>query len=150
MLIQTKGKLLAPASKSEQMHLTFRDRRVLHNLAKGLSNRELASELGVSVRTIKYYVSRLFRKMGVHSRFQAILETKRMQLDLSDQIGEHGLRPAERLLGTDDPLRSPDFVPGRFSDAVFTESAARSPPRRPRNLHRSGPRHRQRAIAGSW
>jgi DNA-binding NarL/FixJ family response regulator len=85
MLIQTKGKLLAPASKGEQMHLTFRDRRVLHNLAKGLSNRELASELGVSVRTIKYYVSRLFRKMGVRSRFQAILETKRMQLDLSDQ-----------------------------------------------------------------
>ncbi len=85
MLIQTKGKLLAPASKSEQLHLTFRDRRVLHNLAKGLSNRELASELGVSVRTIKYYVSRLFRKMGVRSRFQAILETKRLQLDLSDQ-----------------------------------------------------------------
>jgi DNA-binding NarL/FixJ family response regulator len=85
MLIQTKGKLLAPASKSGQMHLTFRDRRVLHNLARGLSNRELASELGVSVRTIKYYVSRLFRKMGVRSRFQAILETKRMQLDLSDQ-----------------------------------------------------------------
>jgi DNA-binding NarL/FixJ family response regulator len=53
-------------------------------LAKGLSNQELASVLGVKVRTAKYYLSQLFRKMQAQGRVDAILMAQRMNLGRSD------------------------------------------------------------------
>lgn len=84
LLVRTKGKSLL-ADRASVIGLTVRDRRVLRHLVKGLSNRELASELGVDVRTIKYYLSRIFKKMRVQSRVEAILEAQKMRLDFSDQ-----------------------------------------------------------------
>ena len=85
LLVQTRGRPLGATDGTANIGLTVHDKRVLRNLARGLSNRELASELGVPVRTVKYYLSRIFRKMQVSSRFQAILAAKRMRLDLTDR-----------------------------------------------------------------
>jgi DNA-binding NarL/FixJ family response regulator len=84
LLVQTKGKSLL-ADRASVIGLTVRDKRVLHHLAKGLTNRQLASELGVDVRTIKYYLSRIFKKMRVQGRVEAILEAQKMRLDFRDQ-----------------------------------------------------------------
>jgi len=84
LLIRTKGKSLLADQAGDTIGLTQRDRRVLRQLTKGLSNRELASELGVNVRTAKYYLSRLFKKMRVNSRVDAILEAQRMKLGHGD------------------------------------------------------------------
>lgn len=79
LLVKTKGKPLAAGQAGAAIGLTQRDRRVLRCLTKGLSNRELASELGVNVRTAKYYLSQLYKKMGVQSRVDAILAVQRMK-----------------------------------------------------------------------
>jgi DNA-binding NarL/FixJ family response regulator len=53
--------------------LSMREREVLAMLALGNSNAEIARELYLSVDTVKTYVRRVFRKLGVHNRTQAAL-----------------------------------------------------------------------------
>ena len=55
------------------MKLTRRERDVLQLIAKGLSNKLIARELGLSVHTTKHHVSRLFYRIDVASRLQAAI-----------------------------------------------------------------------------
>jgi NarL family two-component system response regulator LiaR len=49
-------------------------------MAKGLSNQEIASRLFVSLNTIKTHSSKIFEKMEVKRRTQAVDLAKRLQL----------------------------------------------------------------------
>jgi len=51
--------------------LTARELEVLVELASGLTNRQIASRLFISEKTVGVHVSRIFTKFGVHSRVQA-------------------------------------------------------------------------------
>ena len=51
--------------------LTRRELEVLRLLARGLSNRDIADELVISVRTADVHVSRILGKLGVRRRGQA-------------------------------------------------------------------------------
>lgn len=53
--------------------LSAREQEVLHLLAEGLSNRELATTLKLSEHTIKNHLFRIFDKLGVSSRMEAVL-----------------------------------------------------------------------------
>jgi two-component system nitrate/nitrite response regulator NarP len=52
--------------------LTVREKTLLSALARGLGNRELGAELGISVNTVKFHLRNLYDKLGVNSRAQAI------------------------------------------------------------------------------
>ncbi|MCQ0969373.1 response regulator transcription factor (plasmid) [Paracoccus sp. TK19116] len=52
--------------------LSRRERTMLEALSKGLSNRELAVELGISTNTVKFHLSNLYDKLAVRNRAQAI------------------------------------------------------------------------------
>jgi two-component system, NarL family, nitrate/nitrite response regulator NarL len=47
--------------------LTAREREVLVLIAEGLSNKEIASQLGVGVRTVETHRERIMRKLNIHS-----------------------------------------------------------------------------------
>src|SRR4030095_7936311 len=47
--------------------LTSREREVLVHIAGGLSNKEIASQLGVGVRTVETHRERIMRKLKIHS-----------------------------------------------------------------------------------
>lgn len=51
--------------------LTERETQVLRHLALGLSNKEIAKSLSISVETVKEHVQHVLRKIDVHDRTQA-------------------------------------------------------------------------------
>src|SRR5262245_6664290 len=51
----------------ERTELTAREREVLVNIAEGLSNKEIATRLGVGVRTVETHRERIMRKLDIHS-----------------------------------------------------------------------------------
>lgn len=57
--------------------LTAREREVLGLLAEGMSNKQIARTLGISVRTVTVHVSNLLRKTGAASRTEAALKAVR-------------------------------------------------------------------------
>jgi LuxR family transcriptional regulator, maltose regulon positive regulatory protein len=75
-LLRAFGKLGAPAVGL----LTEREREVLALLAKGRSNREVAEELVISPETVKVHVGRILHKLGAHSRAQALLRARELDL----------------------------------------------------------------------
>ncbi len=62
------------------LSLSKRELEVLQLMAEGLSNEEMASRLFVSLSTIKTHNSRLFEKMDVRRRTQAIEKAKRLKI----------------------------------------------------------------------
>lgn len=65
---------------AEQPTLTDRDREVLRLLVAGRDNAEIASELFVSVGTVKAHVTGILRALGVDNRVQAAVEAVRRGL----------------------------------------------------------------------
>jgi two-component system, NarL family, nitrate/nitrite response regulator NarL len=57
--------------------LTAREREVLGCLAEGMSNKQIARALGISVRTVTVHVSNLLRKTGAASRTEVALRAVR-------------------------------------------------------------------------
>ena len=56
-----------------QALLTPREEQVVALVAEGLSNRETARELNLSVHTVKKYLFRIFDKLGISSRVELVL-----------------------------------------------------------------------------
>ena len=69
-LLTTDGSFeeLAPTDSK----LSKRQKQLIVMLDRGLSNREIADELGISEHTVKVHLWRLFRRLGVKSRTQTI------------------------------------------------------------------------------
>ena len=64
----------APDASDE---LTEREMDVLRLAAKGMSNREIAAELVISVRTVQSHLNSVFNKIGVGSRTEAVIHALR-------------------------------------------------------------------------
>jgi DNA-binding NarL/FixJ family response regulator len=53
--------------------LSEREREVLELVAAGLANKQIAARLGISEKTVKAHLTRIFREIGVFDRTQAAL-----------------------------------------------------------------------------
>jgi DNA-binding NarL/FixJ family response regulator len=72
-LVQTHLSVTRTGLKARFDHLTQREREIVRNLARGLSNAQVADRLELSEGTVKTHVTRLLTKLGVGSRVQAVV-----------------------------------------------------------------------------
>jgi two-component system competent response regulator ComA len=64
----------------EDVSINEKEQTILHEVATGVSNKELAVMLHVSQRNVEYQLSRIFEKLNVRSRSEAIKEAQRLGL----------------------------------------------------------------------
>jgi len=64
----------------EQLGLSQREMEVLQLMAEGASNQEIGDRLFLSLSTIKTHSSRLFEKLDVQRRTQAVEKAKRLKI----------------------------------------------------------------------
>ncbi|MBM3386512.1 MAG: response regulator transcription factor, partial [Betaproteobacteria bacterium] len=62
----------ASATASAPTKLSKRQKQLILMLDQGLSNRDIAEKLNISEHTVKVHFWRLFRRLGVNSRTQAL------------------------------------------------------------------------------
>jgi len=80
-------KLLSPGEPSIlPTNLTNRQREILGLLQQGLDNRNIAREIGLSVKTIENHLTRIYRMLNVQSR----LEAARYVMDHPEILGTPG------------------------------------------------------------
>jgi two-component system, NarL family, response regulator LiaR len=65
---------------SERSSLTQRELDVLRAAARGLANKQIANELNMSPRTVQTHLTRIFAKLGVVSRTEAVLAAMKQGL----------------------------------------------------------------------
>ena len=71
---RTAPPAVSPATDSAALSgLTERERKILALVAAGLSNAEIGGKLFISEKTVRNHLTRIFDKLGVHSRARAIV-----------------------------------------------------------------------------
>jgi DNA-binding NarL/FixJ family response regulator len=70
----------ADATEERRVELTRREQQVLGHVTQGLTNMEIAAELGVSITAIKHSMSNVFRKIRVRNRVEAVSMAQKLRL----------------------------------------------------------------------
>lgn len=63
-----------PPSPKPIEELSPREREVLEHLAQGSRYKEIADRLGISIDTVRKHLGRVYRKLHVHSRTEAVVK----------------------------------------------------------------------------
>jgi DNA-binding CsgD family transcriptional regulator len=71
-------------STAERPRLTPTERVVLVRMTRGLANKEIAVDLGVSPETVRTHVKSIFRKLGVDTRVKAAMWGREHLASLAD------------------------------------------------------------------
>jgi len=66
--------------------LTPRERAVLEGIAEGLNNSEIAASLELSEKTVRNHITRVFDKIGVEHRYQAIVRARDAGLGINSRL----------------------------------------------------------------
>lgn len=61
-----------PSQGDESVDLSPREHSVLDGLAEGLAYKQIADQLGVSIHTVRNYIRRIYEKLHVRSRTEAV------------------------------------------------------------------------------
>ena len=67
---------------SRHQRLSGRELHVLTQVAAGLSNKQIAKLLGLSQKTVRNHLSRIFSKLGASNRTEAVMNAMRIGLPI--------------------------------------------------------------------
>ncbi len=60
--------------------LTKQEQCVLELVAKGLINKEIATELNISIATTKAHLESIYKKLNAHNRVQAVVKAITLEI----------------------------------------------------------------------
>jgi DNA-binding NarL/FixJ family response regulator len=66
------SRLLARADEGPESILTKREREILRRVERGASNQAIATDLTVSLSTVRTHVQSILKKLGAHSKLEAV------------------------------------------------------------------------------
>jgi len=75
VIAQKVARLLtrAPEPRPDRVHLTDKEIEVLRRVCHGLRNKEIALDLGISIRTVEGHLETIFGRLGLRSRTEAAM-----------------------------------------------------------------------------
>lgn len=79
-VLERAGALLGTGATTATVAMRPREIEVLRLMAMGMTTRDVATELHLSVNTVRSYTQALMEKLGAHTRVQAIVQARRLQL----------------------------------------------------------------------
>jgi NarL family two-component system response regulator LiaR len=94
---RTAARMVRPVGRHDV--LSHREAEVVHLVAHGLANKQVARKLGIMESTVKTYVSVILSKLGLVSRTQLALYAARTGLVALDHLG------SDTAAGTPEILR---------------------------------------------
>ncbi|OGO17599.1 MAG: hypothetical protein A2Z02_04595 [Chloroflexi bacterium RBG_16_48_7] len=77
---------IQPFTVNERTKLTVKEQEILRLVARGLSNKEIATMLGISIPGVKSHLVALFSKLNTNSRFETIIESLRLGILTVDDL----------------------------------------------------------------
>jgi NarL family two-component system response regulator LiaR len=80
VLDQARAPFAPNTARQQTLGITARELEILTLIARGFSNREIATQLFVSENTVKTHCARAFDKLGAARRTQAVLRGKELGL----------------------------------------------------------------------
>ncbi|MGH6645871.1 response regulator [Aquabacterium sp.] len=83
LLLRMRPSVPEPAAAA--VSLSPREQEVLQHIARGLAYAEIARLQGVTVHTVQTHIKKLYGKLAVHSRSEAVFEANRLGL-LNDTL----------------------------------------------------------------
>lgn len=112
-----------------ETRLSDREQEIVHAIVTGLSNQEAATQLGITEATVKAHLTRIFRKLSVHTRAQLAALSHRSAPTLPKYTSTPSTPSAPRALdwlvpGSDNPTRTTTAT----SASVPGVGAVRPPP----------------------
>ncbi|MET0597058.1 MAG: response regulator transcription factor [Mesorhizobium sp.] len=76
LLVAMRSRRESPAETHAAPALTQREEQILRLVAEGLSNKEIGRKLDLQEKTVKYYMSAVFQKLGVRNRVEAAIKAR--------------------------------------------------------------------------
>ena len=78
--IDTSAPFILNKDVLSRLNMSYRELEVLQLMANGLSNQEIATRLFVSINTVKTHSTRVFEKLEVNRRTQAVEQARKLGL----------------------------------------------------------------------
>jgi DNA-binding NarL/FixJ family response regulator len=96
LLGQTKQATVDTGSPIHADTMTYREEQVLRLLSQGLMNKEIAHKLGLTEKTVKYYMTGVMQKLNARNRVEAVLKASRL-VEAPDPVFDAGARTCRTI-----------------------------------------------------
>ena len=79
-ILSSQKSTIAATKEANTISLTDKEAQILNLIGAGLSNAEIAQRLHIAEGTVKWHTSKLFKKLGVETRTQAVIRAAELGL----------------------------------------------------------------------
>jgi len=68
--LRSMAEIIEENARSQAKNLSRQQQQIIEQIVAGCSNKEIAEEMSISERTVKYHLTRIFEKFGVSGRME--------------------------------------------------------------------------------